>query len=135
MWCGVVCVSMPNGETIRTECKQLMKSLAIHVIFCTTLVVKFKCFLGMDLSSGVTHTINNLVDCGFPTMLKGAKILTDFHTTMEASVITLICTDGLFSNYTITSVCTSKGEWSPDPAEFSCLPETSGMFRFLSYIQ
>ena len=84
----------------------------------------------MDQSSSINNSIpNNLVDCGAPTVLKGARILADSFTTTETSQINLICGEGLFSNYTITSVCTKEGAWYPDPAEFSCLPETSGMFN------
>lgn len=79
---------------------------------------------------GIAEESSNVswIDCGLPTVLKGARILMESYTTTESSQITLICTEGLFSNYTITSVCTREGKWHPDPAKFSCLPKmSSGM--------
>ena len=84
-------------------------------------------YLGTNQNSSVINSINNQIDCGSPTVLKGARILTDSYSTTEAAQVTLICTEGLFSNYTITCICTREGTWNPDPAKFSCLPETSGM--------
>ena len=90
-------------------------------------MITLNTYLGTDQNSSVFNSVNNQIDCGSPTVLKGARILTDSYSTTEAAQVTLICTEGLFSNYTITCICTRKGTWNPDPAKFSCLPETSGM--------
>ena len=82
----------------------------------------YNCFLDIEQSSTISQ-----IDCGLPTVLKGAKILTESYTITESSQITLVCTEGLFFNYNITFVCTREGKWYPDPAKFSCLPEALGM--------
>lgn len=84
----------------------------------------------MDQSSSVNNE-SDLIDCGVPTVLKGARILADSSTTTEGSEITLICSEDLFSNYTITSACTREGKWYPDPAKFQCISDV-GMHHPLS---
>ena len=63
------------------------------------------------------------VDCGFPNMTKGAEVLMNhFASTTENSVVVLKCAEGLFPNHSVTTVCTSKGKWNPDPATHTCRP-------------
>ena len=62
------------------------------------------------------------VNCGIPSFSAHSRpLLTSYTTTEEGSTIKFHCTDGFTPNHTITSVCTSEGKWTPDPAKHDCI--------------
>jgi hypothetical protein len=81
----------------------------------------------------ITYSLTSLIhtsytyyaaDCGLPLVKRNVKL--NYSSTLEGSVLTLICENDIFNtNEEILNVtCHSNGNWIPSPADFiqSCLP-------------
>ena len=70
----------------------------------------------------IIHT----ADCGLPPANRNIKL--NYSSTLESSVLTLICENEISLNSTtettLSVTCDSNGSWIPNPADFiqSCLP-------------
>ena len=96
----------------------------------------------LGLSTQLAHKLTTLyivcyylADCGVPQISGDLKV--HFDSTTEGRTLTFYCANGSSLNYTVTSVCTSEGRWSPDPSELEHLCEFSVfmcvLFIFLFY--
>ena len=69
------------------------------------------------------HNLLYIGECGPPEAADGV-VIHNYTTAFEESSITFTCGDGLFPNVNITATCTEEGQWSPDPATFTCIDAT-----------
>ena len=74
------------------------------------------------------------MNCGVPSSAAGV-IVDPYESTIEGSMITYHCDDGLVPNRTITATCMSNGQWHPNPISHTCqLPSTGEATYFLSVL-
>ena len=81
-----------------------------------------------DLLCQNHSTITTNKSCNIPAFMLNVKLDTSVHlntTYTEGSVIRFYCVESFIQNTTVTSICTSEGEWNPNPTNYNC----QGMFN------
>ena len=63
--------------------------------------------------------IDLLVDCGQPEFPSNG-VVSAVSSTTEGATVTFQCEEGLFPLDSITSTCSSTGQWTPNPADVQC---------------
>ena len=66
------------------------------------------------------------IDCGSPAPPQHGH-LGPYNSTLEGSRVTFRCELGRFPIGEYAAVCTSEGNWSPNPAQFVCSGELATM--------
>ena len=64
-----------------------------------------------------------MLDCGAPRFCASGVIINPFNTTKFGGLINFHCEE---NDTLITSLCSSNGEWIPDPNSYDCGTPTTG---------
>ena len=77
------------------------------------------------------------IDCGKP--LTNMNVSAMYNSTLFNARLTLSCLDGLLPSGIPTAQCYSNGNWTPNPADFTCKsasePESGTKNSFLCTVQ
>ena len=72
----------------------------------------------------IDHTIVTATDCGAPVPPQYGQ-LGPYNSTLEGSWVTFRCESGRFPIGEYAAICTSEGNWLPNPAQFICSGESA----------
>ena len=78
----------------------------------------------IEITSIISVSFVHTADCGVP--LVDRNVMLNYSSTLEGSVLILICENEPISNMNITDeqtlsvTCHSNGNWIPNPAQFTC---------------
>ena len=63
-------------------------------------------------------------DCGHPIV--NSNVSLNYSSTLEDSLLTFQCKDGLFPEDVFTASCYQNGSWIPNPSSHTCANSSAG---------